>query len=548
MANRGKELTGILNSAAINLPLLFLIIPLILIFFAASAPLAIQLQNSNVSGKSLRLNSFSLLKTSIVLSCAALFFAGFLSSFSMDLGKESRLFELCQDLKKTGSRYIMIAEGRIMNHIKPGSGSLFFMFKTSRIIIKDSFLKTETAHISGDEIYVKVLTEDKSFLARDDFISFSFIPVKKGNYIHFLTYEERVLRFERPVSGVRERIIFAAFNIRQRFYRCISRVFYDSLKYEHAALCDAIILGNRNNLSIYIIDNFRKSGIYHLLAISGMHISFFIIIIFSLLQLIFRFFPKDGHRSVKAGNILLLAIIIIIVLYNFITGTKASVMRASIMSAFVLYARHLGRDYSNKYLLSICFIVLLILNPLFFSDPGFWLSFACMFAIIYTNGIYKSMFSYLKMKFGKRFIAPKNTAEYKANYFWQLALSTVSVNIFIFPLLFFFFGEFSFLSLPVNMAAVPVFYCMLFILILSSVAGLLWPPAGMAITKAAKPAIIIILKISEQHKKADFLIVHSADFSAWFVVLYYLCLGAALILFYIANTRWEKKHKQLQNI
>jgi len=90
------------------------------------------------------------------------------------------------------------------------------------------------------------------------------------------------------------------------------------------------------------------------------------------------------------------------------------------------------------------------------------------------------------------------------------------------------------------MAAVPVFYCLLFILILASVAGLLWPPAGMAIAKAVKPAIITILKLSEQYKRADFLIINSAGFSAWFVVSYYFCLGAGLTLFYIADIRRKK--------
>jgi len=210
------------------------------------------------------------------------------------------------------------------------------------------------------------------------------------------------------------------------------------------------------------------------------------------------------------------------------------------MSVFVLYARHLGRDYSNKYLLSVCFILLLIFNPAFYSDLGFWLSFASMFAIIYTNDIYKSVFLYLKKKFINRLAEPGHSGKMKLNYFSEMAITTISVNIFIFPLLLFFFGEFSFLSLPVNMAAVPVFYCLLFILIISSIAGLFWPPAGIAIAKAAKPAIFIILEISEQHKRVDFLIVDFPGLPSWCIFLYYCCLGVVLVLFYLADTRRKK--------
>jgi ComEC/Rec2-related protein len=535
-----EQITTLLKSAALNLPAFYFIAPSLSMFLAIFAFFLMCLHSGKVSVKNFRCKSFSLLKASVALSCIALFFAGWLSYFSMDMSNESRLFELLQDAKKPAERYMLTAEGRIMQHIKRAPDGVGFLFEINKITIQDSISKTRKTQSISDKIYVKVLTEESLFLSRDDFISFNFIPVQKGNYKYLSTYEENILSIDGPLSGLNEKIKFSACSIRQRFYRCISGIFYKSLKYEHAALCEALILGNRNNLSSYIIDNFKKSGIYHLLAISGMHISFFIIIIFSLLQLIFRCFLVNGYRNAKTGNILIFAIIIIIVLYNFITGTKASVMRASVMSVFVFYARHLGRDHSNKYLLSICFIILLIINPSFFSDLGFWLSFASVFAIIYTNGIYKSMFSNLNRKFNKRLIAGAKTGKRQPNYFSELAISTISVNIFIFPLLFFFFGEFSFLSLPVNMAVVPVFYCLLFILILSSIAGLFWPPAGVAIIKAVKPVIIIILKISEQYKRVDFLIIDSPDLSSWYIVLYYFCLGAVLTLFYIADIRRKK--------
>jgi len=506
----------------------------------AAVPVYVLIQNNRAHGTTRGKFIFLSSRVLIAVSCAALFFAGWLGNFSVCISSESSVFKLCNDLKNTCPKPLLYAEGRISGHVKSAHGSQQFLFAINKINIKEYATGKDFNLYFNEEVYVKAKTQDKCMFARDDFIRFSFIPAQEKNYQYFFTYGENITTLDMKGHSTAEKIVFTAYNIRQRFYRCISGVFYKSLKYEHAALCEALILGNRNNLSSYISDNFRKSGIYHLLAISGMHISFFIIIIFALLRLIFRWFSADEHRRARSGTILLIAIILIIVLYNFITGTRASVMRASVMSAFVLFARHLRRDYSNKYLLSICFIILLILNPIFLSDAGFWLSFACMFAIIYTNNIYKAFFTLLANKLKKIETGRENAGKSSRNYFFELIVTNVSVNIFIFPLLIFLFGEFSFLSLPVNMAAVPVFYCLLFVLIVSSLAGLLWPPAGMMLIKAAEPAIIILLKISVQYKHADFLIIHSAGFSVWYIFLYYLCLGAVLILFYKIDIRLKK--------
>ncbi|MBN1298264.1 MAG: ComEC/Rec2 family competence protein [Actinobacteria bacterium] len=488
-------------------------------------------------------NAFYGLKAAVIFGCLVFFILGFLSCFRLQINQQSRTIELLSDMKKKDNESILVAEGRICSHVNSFKGGCGFFFKTEKVKTKNINKKSEKIFIINDVLYVIAeMGQGKNF-KRDDFLEFSFIPVCSKDNKYLLTGRDNISRLDKTVvkSGIIENTEYLVFKLRQRFYICISKVFYKSLKYEHAAFCEAVILGNKNNLPESIKENFKNSGIYHLLAISGLHISFFIYISSSFILILGRLCRNHVGKKIKSSFVMLAIIIAVVLLYNFITGTSASTVRATFMAIMIIYAGHFCRDYSRKYILSACFICMLVFMPSFFNDIGFWFSFASMFAIIYTNSIYDATLGVLKARLNKRRIVPEDSTAAKKSYFYEIALSTTSVNIFIFPLLVYYFGDFTAIVLPVNIAAVPLFYIIMFILIISSVLGLLWPPAGIASAKMAKYFIDMLLKLSSLWKKLDFVIINVEYFKVWHIMIYYVVLAAILIFLYFVFLKKENK-------
>ena len=345
------------------------------------------------------------------------------------------------------------------------------------------------------------------------------------------------------------------YNIRSRFYECIRNTFYNNLDYNSAAICEAIILGNTNNISEKTLTDFRKSGIYHLIAISGLHITFFIYLATVFINFILMFLSA-GRKDLRILKFVsFIFIILVLFLYNFIAGEKASALRATVMSVFVLTANLMERQYNKKIILSLSFIILLTINPEFFYNWGFWLSFTSMAGILYLNPVITDLFRFVRkrvQKSGSYFFgsfpeadAPDNAYKKSKrklrgeNYFVSSIITTVSVNIFIFPVLIYLFKELPVFSIPANLMASPVFYMLLAILLTASFLALLWPPFGGFVLKPAGLIIEILLKIARIYKISDFNVISLSNFKGYHMVIYYFALAAV----FIALSLWLGREK-----
>jgi competence protein ComEC len=210
-------------------------------------------------------------------------------------------------------------------------------------------------------------------------------------------------------------------------------------------------------------------------------------------------------------------------------GQKASALRASMMAILVILAGFWERESNGKFVLSMAYIFLLSAFPEFLNNIGFWISFAAMAAIIYINSIFarllKKTFKKIKARFKLR--TDYNLEE---NYFMKIFITTFSINIFIMPVMLYFFKEFSLIAPLTNILIIPVFYLLLFILILSSVISLFWPPIGSFLILPAKPLILYILKIVNFFGSKNFFILTIENLSYFYLAIYYLLLFMLLFL------------------
>jgi|GEM_PF-607677 len=133
----------------------------------------------------------------------------------------------------------------------------------------------------------------------------------------------------------------------------------------------ALILGEREGLPIDWEKSFTESGVNHLLAISGLHVGFILMVLITLLKIL-----KVPLLSKNLFTSMLL------VLYIILTGIRPSVLRAGILAITYLWAPFFKRRSDLLNLLGFALIINLLLNPYTLFTPGFQLTYLVVFMLI----------------------------------------------------------------------------------------------------------------------------------------------------------------------
>jgi ComEC/Rec2-related protein len=408
----------------------------------------------------------------------------------------------------------VVIEGRISDHPYYYFGSLNFLLETGSIYAYDRSGNLKNFCSINEPLNVRLDSTGTGSLLRDDYLRL------RGDLKQVDPGESEIVGHDclyfNVKAGNMEKIECRSlaskiFYLRGRFYRCIKNTFYRSLKVENACIAEALILGNKNNIPEYISEDFKDCGVYHLFAISGLHISFFISMIYILV------------RKIKPSFIAFWAAVILLAFYTFLTGGRASTLRASIVFIFVFLASNWDREYNNRFLLYLSYIIILLFNPCFFYDLGLWMSFGSMAAIIFIYPVVR--------KIAGRILS---LSKYRENFIMKIGLMTFSIQAALFPILAYFFKRFSLISPVANILILPVFYILLFILIASSFTSILWPPIGCFTIRSSAVFFSYILMVVKTLSKTDFFIINFNDYHIKDIVIYYIIflviLSAALII------------------
>jgi competence protein ComEC len=138
-----------------------------------------------------------------------------------------------------------------------------------------------------------------------------------------------------------------------------------------AGVLDAALLGNRYNLSRSTEERFREGGTFHVLVISGLHITFLGGLIFFVSRRLTR------NRTTQYA-----ASVTIVWAYSVAVGAEPSILRAALMFTVVMLAPLLSRRASALNGLGAVAIILLMWKPSNLLDPSFQLTFVSVLAIL----------------------------------------------------------------------------------------------------------------------------------------------------------------------
>jgi len=195
---------------------------------------------------------------------------------------------------------------------------------------------------------------------------------------------------------------------------------------------NALILGQQQDISKEILNDYQLAGAIHVLSVSGLHVGLILMFITFLLKPL----PKN-----KLGNsIRLLTIIICLWGFAILAGLSPSVVRSVTMFSFVAVGMHLKRSTNIYNTLMVSMFLILLFQPSFLFDVGFQLSYLSLFFIVWLQPLISKLWE------------PKNKL---TTYFWDILTVSFAAQIGAFPLSIYYFHQFPGLFFITNLIVIP---------------------------------------------------------------------------------------------
>ncbi|TDU42937.1 competence protein ComEC [Gelidibacter sediminis] len=212
-----------------------------------------------------------------------------------------------------------------------------------------------------------------------------------------------------------------------------SKLRLKNLKTDELALINALLLGQRQDISPEIYDSYSKAGAIHILAVSGLHVGILLI----LLNTLFK--PLEYFKNGRVFK----TVILVFILWSFalIAGLSASVTRAVMMFSIVAIGMNLKRPANIYNTLVISIFFLLLFKPLFLFDVGFQMSYLAVIAIVSIQPMLAKLWQ------------PKFRP---INYLWQIFTVTLTAQFGVVPISLYYFNQFPGLFFLSNLVIIPV--------------------------------------------------------------------------------------------
>lgn len=210
----------------------------------------------------------------------------------------------------------------------------------------------------------------------------------------------------------------------------IEQTFPESL----IAEAEALLIGDRSGMSEEMAANYRRLGITHLFAISGLHVG------------LLTFIVREGllRLRIRRENVDLF-LLLFLPFYAVIAGGAPSVWRAVLVTVLILMTIYWRIPIRLDHVLAISAIGLIIVKPHIVFQPGFQLSYLAALSLILSMKILQRTTSKLKLSFLVTTITQLALYPVILYHFYELSLSSFIVNLIYVPL-------YSIVILPVNIA------------------------------------------------------------------------------------------------
>jgi len=279
-----------------------------------------------------------------------------------------------------------------------------------------------------------------------------------GFYMYYAGIEASGYALSAPeILGSRDNIYHNFIqNLRQKIYVRLIEV----MGKEQGNFVAAILIGETKAIERKLADTMRNSGIAHILAVSGLHLSLVAMIFF----ISFRVLLNCSNYLAYHANIKLISGVASILgsfFYLLISGSNIAATRAFIMTFIFILAILLGRSVYPLRSVMIAAFVILLISPEYVFHPSFQLSFSAVLCLIAGYEFYirnshifgnsKSILSKIKLylfaNIYSSFLASIVTAPFVIFHFYKFATYSIPMNLVAVPIMSFFIMPLSLISL-----------------------------------------------------------------------------------------------------
>lgn len=271
----------------------------------------------------------------------------------------------------------------------------------------------------------------------------------------------------------------------------------------------ALLLGDSSKLSPDVDDDLSRSGIRHIIAVSGLHVS----ILFSLVYVL-----TDEKNSLN-----ILIGIPVLVLFAAVAGFSPSVVRACVMQGLMIIALAVNREYDPPTALGFSVLVILAFNPMAITSVSFQLSVGSTLGILLFS---KKIHDYFK---DKRRLGPAKGNSKKSKFirFFVSGISvTLSAMVFTVPLCAYYFGMVCIFSVLTNLLTLWVVSYIFYGCMLAALLSVIWLPLGQIVAWIVSALIYYVQLIASAVSDIPVSVVYTEDvyILAWLVVSYILLM------------------------
>ncbi len=264
-----------------------------------------------------------------------------------------------------------------------------------------------------------------------------------------------------------------------------------------SGLLKGLLLADRSEIDYRVKESFINSGVIHVLAVSGLHVGFIVLIFYLLFS----------RASIYPRTILT---IIGLIAFLLITNNPPSVFRATIMAVVMLLVFLSNRNYNAVNSLAIAALILLIIEPAEVFNPGFQLSFSAVLSILVLYPLFQEKI--------RAFGIQNNSLKYMLLF---IAVS-FSAQLGTLPFTLIYFNKLSVISLLANLFVIPIIGLIISLGILSLVVGTFWTWGALIFSSTNMLSVDILFYIVELLGEFKFSHLFIREFSVQDALIYYL--------------------------
>lgn len=340
-------------------------------------------------------------------------------------------------------------------------------------------------------------------------------PTKNFNYRKYL-YHQRIQLILQASSGdvqseeeqgfLSRTVVATRVKIKEHVHRF--------LKNDVAGLMLGIMLGDTSGISSELQDDFKATGLTHILAVSGLNVAMLVGICLIVLRILkCRPWLQLILASVFVG------------FYALLTRGEPSVLRAAIMAVIGLGGWYLGRQRSLLSALSSAALLLLVYDPFLLYAVSFQLSFAATLALIVFCPI----------------LADRLQAFRLPSWLKDGLSVSLAAQLGVLPILAFYFNQISLISILANLLVVPATAPLLALGLAASTLG--WISQALSHFTYLLSAVLLGYMIKTTHLLAriPWAAIDVPSPSSLFTGLYYLTIGVFMHGLSLKKRSWDRR-------